>query len=306
MKLNSFALNVARVLVFVVTGYPLYGVAGCYTGHTQIAQIQLPNITLSGTEHNGTILAQDSVPITENTKDSSLECDSSGHLLAFATNRLLTGGHIFATSIPGIGYRLFLNHQAFPLKIAVQCNSTSCHPGGLENSMIELQLVQTTEHVTSGGHLRGGTYGVVRPDSGKPALLINLRHPVTIQRAACNPTSSTVDLGVASLTDFPSQFSASQKIPFLVQMNCPASVRVRARWEGYTDKYGLLRTFQGKSRAEGISVRIRDIAGTSLPLDNTFQIVQPDYGQFSAEMVRTGEIKPGKIDAIATLHLIYE
>jgi len=307
MNSTLFARRFARMMALLSIILSACTQADCHIDHTQVMRFHLPDITLSGTEHAGTILAQESRELGDKLKSSSLSCNAGGNLWAFTTHRTVMGNHTFATNVPGVGYRLFINDRPFPFKIATHCDSVSCYPQGADNAHIKLQLVQTAAHISAAGQVMGGTYGTIRPDTGKPALLINLLNSITLQRAACNPVVNTVDLGVAEATDFPSLFSASHRITFRLNTNCPLDIPFKARWEGHTDNRGLLRPLTGKRQAGGIRIRLRDSAGSPVSFGHTFEINHNiEKETFSAEMVRTGDITPGEINALATLHLLYQ
>lgn len=282
-------------------------IAECEVTQTNVMRFTLPNISLSGQESNGSILAQESQQIPVDTARPGILCNTSGTLRAFATRPLVMNNETFATGVPGIGYRLSINSQPVPWKHSVACAGEACQPSWPKSPQVELQLVQTASHAVAAGRIRPGIYGIVRGDRGKPALLITVAQSVAIENAGCNPRVQTVDLGRAGADAFPSLLASSNRVPFQVEFNCPLPLHLGAIWEGERDRFGLLQPLAGRGRAKGISIRLRDNSGTPVTLAHPLATQQRGRTlNFSAEMVRTGAVSSGKVDAIATLHLIYK
>jgi len=267
----------------------------------------LPTISLSGQESNGSILAQESQQLPVDTARAGILCNTSGTVRAFATRPLVMDNETFATGVSGIGYRLSIDNQPVPWKHSFACAGEACRPGWPTSPQVKLQLVQTASHAIAAGRIRPGIYGIVRGDRGKPALLITIAQGIAIENSGCNPQVQTVDLGTARVDAFPSLLSSSNRVPFQVEFNCPLPLHLGAIWEAERDRFGLVKSLAGRGRAEGISIRLRDDSGTPVTLAH-LMTPQPHNSvlNFSAEMVRTGEVSSGKVDAIATLHLIYK
>lgn len=282
-------------------------IAECEVAQTNVMRFTLPTISLSGQESNGSILAQESEQIPVDTARPGILCSTSGTLRAFATRPLVSGNDTFATGVPGIGYRLSIDNQPVPWKHSLACAGQACRPSWPKSPQVQLQLVQTASHAVAAGRIRPGIYGIVRGDRGKPALLITLAQGIAIENSGCNPRVQTVDLGTVRADALPSLFASSNRVPFQVEFNCPLPLYVGAIWEAESDRFGLVKSLAGRGRAEGISIRLRDDSGNPVTLAHPLTAQQHSRTlNFSAEMVRTGEVSSGKVDAIATLHLIYK
>ncbi|WP_312228702.1 fimbrial protein [Pseudescherichia sp.] len=282
-------------------------IAECEVTQTNVMRFTLPTISLSGGESNGSILAQVTQQIPADPVKSGVSCHSGGTMRVFATRPLVMDNETFATGVPGIGYRLFIDNQPVPWKHSIACEGEACQPSWPTSSQVELQLVRTASHAAAAGRIRPGIYGIVRGDRGKPALLITLAQGIVIENSGCNPRVQTVNLGTVGTKSFPSLLTSSNRVPFRVEFNCPLPLHLGAIWEGERDRFGLLKPLAGRGRAEGIGIRLRDDSGASITLAHPLTAQQHDKAlNFSAEMVRTGEVSSGKVDAIATLHLIYK
>lgn len=305
MNLTLRARNLACSLSALFL-WTTHAFADCQSDSTRVLQFTLPNITLPIAGEGGTVLAQATLPLPEKKGTPSVTCQGEGTLQAMATRPLLAGDHIYATGAPGIGYRLFVQHRIVPWKETLGCGGPACHPNWPGDPQVEMQLIETDPRAASAGRIRAGLYGIVRLDAGKPALTIGLAHAVSIQQEACNPVAGRVDLGATSVAELSAHFSASKRVVFSVETNCPTSLHLQAKWEAQTDPNGLLKTLAGKKQARGVGIRLRTENGSAVSLNQPFSVNQ-DEGRaiFSAEMVRTGELTPGDVNAVATLHVSY-
>ncbi|PAN72642.1 hypothetical protein CIW69_16450 [Enterobacter cloacae] len=304
----NLALSVHKQIVMagIISALtPCYLLADCQVNHSQIVRLSLPDITLTGQEGTGSVLATGAVSLSGNMP--KLSCDNGGELQALATHPVLSGKHIFATGIPGIGYKITINNNPFPWKADLHCSGTDCHANNPETAKAEMQIIQTSSAHPVAGYIREGVYGVLRPDKGKPALMFALAHRITVRRQACNTHIETVDLGHVSVKTFTGMFAQSQPTGFTLKLTCPDTMPVRMIWEGISDSHGFLRPFTGKQAVSGIGIKLNDNQGELLAPGKYYDLRENSaVMHFSASMIRTGTVTAGNVDAMATVHFMYD
>lgn len=277
--------------------------AGCHASGTQRIKFTLPAITLSPSTRPGTILAQKTVDADE-VKEDLFVCSGSGHLMALMRNAGKNAQGVHATNIKGIGYRLFIDNHPFPWETRLNCQQERCQLPWPIVPRITFQLVQTLPDVEVNSVLHSGVYGVIRPDTGRPAVLITLASPIHLSQESCSVHNETVDFGEMLLDPLLKPGSVISTKPFSIDYDCPFTGSILTRWEGVSASHGYLSSPQ--LQKHGVAIRIKDTHGIPVYLNRLFRMApQADRLPFIAQLISTQKVSAGQFNATATFHIIY-
>ncbi|MBZ7671269.1 fimbrial protein [Klebsiella grimontii] len=307
MNYNSFANNAPKrqfalfMLLMLSTASAL---ANCHSEHTQRMNFTLPDITVSSSTGPGSILAQKTLDVDKENVEKPFICSGGGRIKAMTFVREKNAQGVYATNVKGIGYRLFIDEHPFPWQAPLNCQGANCHLPWPVEPKITLQLVQTLPIVEMGDVLHPGLYGWLRPDSGKPVVLITLTHPVNLHQESCRIQNTHVDFGEVHVKrDTPPGTVISMQ-PFSLLYQCPFEGTIITRWEGISAGKGYLSSPQLKEK--GIEIGIKDYKGRPIYLNKPFKTAFLDNKlKFIAELISTGNVGVGEFDTTATFHIIY-
>ncbi|MFI7811724.1 fimbrial protein [Citrobacter werkmanii] len=305
----SLALSVYKLIrptIMLMMLISFSSLAVCHVSKSAVLRFNLPDINLPGQGSMGTVLARSVQQLSDANGGTVISCEGNGTARAIASHPLLAGNHIFATGLPGIGYRLIISNKPLPWRKTIQCSGTHCESMLPNDASVELQIIETSAVSPGGGYIPESIYGMFFTDDLKPALIIQLAHRIKVQQKACDIRSDVVNLGHASIRTFPDILSQSEPVDFTVQLTCAGSSLVKMIWEGETDPYGFIRTLPGKTKAQGIGIKLTDAHGKIMSPGKFFSVSQNNRKvHLSASMVRVGKVTPGDVEGLATLHFIY-
>lgn len=290
---------------------------------------QLPaSITVEPDTPVGTIIYEESI----NSALIDMECQvtsnkNKGYVTltdADARNEVLEG--VYQTNVPGIGIRMAEARDKTPsfnsANIVTPMHFYSYGSGGWSTIhttyYAALQLV-VTENVDD-GYL--DTSRLTAADKwGQEVVAQILVSPtsVHIKTNTCNLVDKNiyVPLKTVSVDNFNSQYSevltdSSFKIAIA---DCRSGTQIDYQFNsagstGVTDG-NILAITSGDSAASGVGIQILDKNNNVLSFDRTYTAVSSTSANAVAEIplkaryVKTGSVKAGKVDAIATFELFY-
>ncbi|WP_253376891.1 fimbrial protein [unidentified bacterial endosymbiont] len=278
--------------------------AGCHVERTQRVKFMLPDITLSASNPPGSILAQKTITLSGESDEQPFICSGDGRVTGLARYSSKNAHGIYSTNVRGIGYRLLMDDKHFPWRAPLSCKGFNCHHAWPVKPKITFQLVQTLPAVEMSGVLHPGVYGVIQPDSGKPAVLISLMHGVHLRQESCIVQDEKVDFGEVDFDRNAFRGTVISSKPFALRYQCAFQGPILTRWEGVATDKGYLSSPQLKDK--GIAIRISHSQGSPLYLNRIFKVA-PQTGalMFKADLISDGELSQGNFNATATFHIIY-
>ena len=292
------------MFVLALMAIPVSHAAICHRPEGATLTFTLPPVILPDHPIAGALLAERSLPLSVARGGSSTDCNRENDTLtALQTHPGWRGGGLAKTEIPGIGYRLLLDGEAFPLRHPL--NDTT---GSLRDSVVTLQLVATGRSFQNGGRLAGGRYGLLLTGKGRPAVNVRLS-PVILRQAACSIAGGPLLVRMAPLStgELPVPGTTGKPTTFILPLRCRAPARVSLLWEGATEDGNMLALNRSPDSAHGLAIRL-EYHQHVVPLNHPIALLPGDTDvTFSARYVRTGSVlTPGRGDAMATVTLWYE
>jgi P pilus assembly protein, pilin FimA len=328
---NNIFRAILVILILSGTAAPAYASTSCTGSHPDNGAMtfQLPaSITVEPDTPVGTIIYEESI----NSALIDMECQSTGNknkgyvtlTAADARNGVLEG--VYQTNVPGIGIRMAEARDKTPTfnstYIVTPMHFYSYGSSGWSKInttyYAALQLVVTED--VEDGYL--DTSSLTAADKwGKDVVAQILVSPtsVHIKTNTCNLVDKNiyVPLKTVSVDNFDSQYSevltdSSFKIAIA---DCRTGTQIDYQFNsagstGVTDG-NILAIASGDSVASGVGIQILDTNNNVLSFDQTYTAVSSTSANAVAEIplkaryVKTGDIKAGKVDAIATFEVFY-
>lgn len=294
----------ATWIVALLLTLPVAAHAGCHVTDTRKVNFTLPDISLSGRSGPGTVLSEKSVVLDEDSTTQPFLCTGDGHLTALTRYLRKNGQGIFSTGIKGIGYRLLLDTHPFPWRTTLHCQGDNCHLPWPVTPRLTFQLVQTLPAIPTGKMLSPGLYGLIRTDTGQPAVAIYLQQSVRLQQESCWIQNKNVDFGSVTVPADVSVGAVLGTRKFALQYSCTMPDEIVARWEGVADSNGNLVSPTLKDKKVAISIQKQ--AGERLHMNRRFFTTPQDGAlEYQAQLLSTGHTRDGVFNATATLHVLY-
>lgn len=242
--------------------------------------------------------------------------------------------NVFETGVPGVGFILGLKDANGTKYVPLQNGTTQTYPAeGTSSTAMDLGWSAKVTIVKTGQPLASGTYvtptinaAILTASNGDVATAKVIINPITINVNASGCTINTpsipVDMGSLDIRPFEVVNSTSELKNFSVSLNCDANVSLHAVLTDQTDPANISNTVSltPDSTARGIGVQFfyKNNGPIQLGPDSSLnstvgQFFIQNTSQktmltlpFQARYIRTGDITPGKADAVASITFSYQ
>ncbi|MFH0265616.1 fimbrial protein [Vibrio rumoiensis] len=248
---------------------------------------------------------------------------------ASGSNQLTGYKVIYPTNIAGIGIRFWVgvdsdnsNHPPLPLSMTeVPMSYNVVTPPGtklsFERAVIKVALVKTGP-ITQGGNLVFTRNNFLFAGAGTNTLnLLNLTVTAKVQIGTCSiakSSPSSVELGSASINDFPYLGATSSPTPVNIQLDCSGDPQVYFYLDSSNQNTvirgdGLLKIEKTANSASGVGIQITH-QNIPIKFDRNLLIGRPpSNGSFiiplEARYLYVGGGEPGRVRSHMTFTISY-
>ncbi|MGJ0480476.1 fimbrial protein [Pantoea agglomerans] len=242
---------------------------------------------------------------------------------------------IFETGIPGVGYIIGLKDFGGSDYIPLQTGISQSYPApGTAGSANDLGWSAKVTFIKTGTALKSGLYTTptihaatltAYNNETKTAQVIINPTTITVAASGCtvDTKSASVDLGTLDIRTLSTVGSTSPSGAFNVTLTCDQNIAVNAVMTDQTNpaNSSSVVTLTGDSTASGVGVQFfyNGIGPLSLGPDSTadgtlnqFFIQTTSSAKqvlslpFQAQYIRTGDLVPGKANALASITFSYQ
>lgn len=241
---------------------------------------------------------------------------------------------IFETGVPGVGFILGLKDTNATKFIPLQNGQTQTYPTEDTNGVAydlgwsaKVTFIKTGQTLASGVYQTGTIVAAVltaHNNETKTAQVVINPTTIEVKATGCTVATKTasVDLGTIDIRTLPTVGSSTQSGSFDVELSCDEKVAVNAviTDQSNPSNHSSTVTLTGDSTAYGVGVEFFFNGSGPLQLGpdspgagtlNQFFIQSTDQAQilslpFEARFVRTGELIPGRANALASITFSYQ
>ncbi|WP_368749210.1 fimbrial protein [Enterobacter hormaechei] len=276
----------------------------------------------------GTVIYEDNVE----SKEITVRCSGSDEIIrrgyltltdADAREDVLPG--VYKTNVPGIGIRTASSNEQFPNYIEDNLTRPWRYIGMTHGSSKNKSIFRAIAQLVVIGDVEEGyldTSRLTAQDELGGVVIGEMRFSPTsvhITTNTCNLVDKNiyVPLKTVNTQDFDGQYSdiLTDSAFKIYITDCAAGTKVDYQFTsagstGVTDG-NILSIADGDSAARGVGIQILDKNDTVLQFDQSYTAITrtqdnvPVEIPLKARYIKTGEVKAGKVDAVATFELFY-
>ncbi|MFU0919846.1 fimbrial protein [Kluyvera sichuanensis] len=318
-----------KINMIVITFFLLFSKStfaeGCGGITLQQGILNIPTITISDSFSTGvgdilysTVLTHSGI--------SGYNCTAQNKSnFAMTYSGLLYGNHIYYTSVPGIGIRIWegttgmVNGQYDnpPFETTTSATYVNGYGYTYNNYSETIEFVKIGR--ISAGVLPAGIiaqYRAITNVGNMQTMYEIYMNSVVVNASGCTVTTSSenIYLGEYRTTDFENIGSTSESQPINISLDCNLGTKVNTTISAIADSTqpGTIKLSEGEEIATGVGVQLLDKNNTPLNIGSQFLIDTVDTeGQYtinwSSHYIKTAEkMTPGIANAVATISFNYE
>ncbi|MGT8858873.1 fimbrial protein [Enterobacter sp. 186315] len=321
-------LQVIALLVLSLFASPLWAKCSFTSGSKAIFIFNIPSITVPQDARPGTVLYSGNLT----SANSRLDCTSSGKIWQgykslydsdYVSDNPLIG--VYATNVPGVGIRAtWVNTGS-----ATFANGSYIKPYALGTSKVEdmpysLTFNALVELVVT-GPVQSGDIDVASLqaqwvyDGTEVAVITFVGSTINVASTSCDLVEKDLVVNLRPINTDDFVFNAATGVtndPFYIELaNCNAGISVDLTFSssgssGLVDNYTLANS-TGANMAQGVGIQMIGINKNIVEFNKAYIVksktVEGDSIRlpFTARYVKTGDIVPGLVNAIATFEVNY-